>query len=150
MEKKNNIGKFFFSSFFVQNQIGIQTICYSINLVLPTLILLVASFNGYYVFTAELGIIIGVNIIITQIFSANARSLIILKQSRKLVSDHIFLEFLISLVLLFLNFIILYTFSFSNKILLILIVLMIVFQWINEIILSYLEIKKKNKFSIII
>ena len=107
MEKKNNIGKFFFSSFFVQNQIGIQTICYSINLVLPTLILLVASFNGYYVFTAELGIIIGVNIIITQIFSANARSLIILKQSRKLVSDHIFFRILISLVLLFLNFIIL-------------------------------------------
>ena len=146
MEKKNNIGKFFFSTFSAKNQIGIQTICYSINLVLPTLILLVASFNGYYVFTAELGIIIGINIIITQIFSANARSLIILKESRKLVSDHIFFRLLISLVLVFLNLIILYTFSFNNQILLILIVLMIVFQWINEIILSYLEIKKKNKF----
>ena len=76
MEKKNNL-KFSFFLFSPGRNIELQSIAYGLNLFLPTLILIITSFFKNYNLTAELGILIGFNIIFTQIFSANARSIII-------------------------------------------------------------------------
>jgi hypothetical protein len=57
--------KYLFSK---QKNIGIQSITYGLNLFIPTLILITSSLFENYELTAELGIIIGLNIIFTQIF----------------------------------------------------------------------------------
>ena len=66
---------------FSSNQnLEIHSITYGLNLFIPTFILIISSLFENYELTAELGILIGINIIFTQIFSSNARSLIISKK----------------------------------------------------------------------
>ena len=102
MEKKTNLkfSSFLFSS---SHNIKIQSIAYSLNLFLPTLFLIITSFFKDYNLTAELGILIGVNIIFTQIFSANARSIIISKKLISLIYNYIIFRIIISIVLIFVN-----------------------------------------------
>ena len=86
-QKKTDLKKFFFTN----KNIKIQSLAYSLNLFLPTLILLFSSFFKNYNLTAELGILIGINIIFTQIFSSNARSIIISKKSVGSIFSYIIL-----------------------------------------------------------
>jgi len=142
MEKKTNLkfSSFLFSS---SHNIKIQSIAYSLNLFLPTLFLIITSFFKDYNLTAELGILIGVNIIFTQIFSANARSIIISKKLISLIYNYIIFRIIISIALIFVNLLFFSIFEFSNKILLLAVSFLIIFQWLNELILTYFELKKK-------
>jgi len=142
MEKKTNL-KFPFFLFSSSHNIKIQSIAYSLNLFLPTLFLIITSFFKDYNLTAELGILIGVNIIFTQIFSANARSIIISKKLISLIYNYIIFRIIISIVLIFVNLLFFSIFEFSNKILLLAVSFLIIFQWLNELILTYFELKKK-------
>ena len=74
--------KFFENFFSKEKDIEIQSLTYGLNLFIPTFILILSSLFENYELTAELGILIGVNVIFTQIFSSNARSLIISKKSQ--------------------------------------------------------------------
>ena len=67
--------------FYKQNNIGIQSITYEVNLFIQIFILIIYSFFENYELTAELGIVIGLNIIFTQIYSANLRSILIYKKT---------------------------------------------------------------------
>ena len=102
MEKKTNL-KFPFFLFSSSHSIEIQSIAYSLNLFLPTLFLIITSFFRDYNLTAELGILIGVNIIFTQIFSANARSIIISKKLISSIYNYIIFRIIISIVLICAN-----------------------------------------------
>jgi hypothetical protein len=144
MEKKINL-KFPFRLFNSDHNIELQSIAYSLNFFLPTLILIISSFFNNYNLTAELGILIGINIIFTQIFSANARSIIVSKKLINLVYSHIFFRIIISIIIITINIFILNLFDFYNKFSLLLISFMIVLQWLNELVLTYLELKKKVK-----
>ena len=137
--------KFFENFFSKEKDIEIQSLTYGLNLFIPTFILILSSLFENYELTAELGILIGVNVIFTQIFSSNARSLIISKKSQ--ISFQIFILFriLISGFVLALNLIIIKYYEFIYSYLLFQLSILIVLQWLNELILTYFEINKKNK-----
>lgn len=146
MEKKTNL-KFPFFLFSSSHNIEIQSIAYSLNLFIPTLFLIITSFFKDYNLTAELGILIGVNIIFTQIFSANARSIIISKKMTSLIYNYIIFRIIVSIILICANLLFFSIFEFSNKLLLLAVSFLIIFQWLNELILTFFELKKKvNEF----
>ena len=91
MEKKINLK--IFSS---KKNIEIQSLVYGFNLFLPTLVLIISSLFKEYSLAAELGIMIGINIIFTQIFSANLRSIIISKNNTDNIYSHIVFRLLIA------------------------------------------------------
>ena len=137
--------KFFENLFSKKKDIEIQSLTYGLNLFIPTFILITSSFFGNYELTAELGILIGINIIFTQIFSSNARSLIISKKTPISVQSFILFRILISVFILIINFLILKYYEFFYENLLFQISILIVLQWSNELILTYFEIKNKKK-----
>ena len=149
MEKKINLNSL--SSIFTLNKnIEIQSLAYSFNLFIPTLILIISTIFKNYNLAAELGILIGINIIFTQIFSSNARSLIIAKKLSNSIYSLIIFRIIISLFIIFINFFIFKIFDFSNNIILTQICVMIVSQWSIELVLTYFELKKIIKFFIYI
>ena len=148
MEKKINLKKFylFFQS---KKNLETKTITYSLNLFIPTLIMLIFSFFQKYDLVAEMSILIGANIIFTQIFSSNARALIIKNKDEFLIKNSIKFRLYISFFLLILNLIFLKFLNTSYYTDLILIAVIILTQWIIEINLTSLEINKNiSKFKI--
>lgn len=128
-------------------KIGIQTIAYSFNFFLPTAILIFLSLIKRYELSAEVGIIISINYLLTQIFSANARSLIISKNNtKKLIDKTFFFRILISLFIILISIYLIIYLSSSNRLFLFNIALIIILQWIIELILLNHEIKKKYNF----
>ena len=89
-----------------QKNIRIQSITYGLNLFIPTLILIISSLFKNYELTAELGIVIGLNIIFTQIFSANLRSILISKNNIDNIYSFIVFRLTISFFVLIVNVII--------------------------------------------
>lgn len=137
--------KIFENLFSKQKDIEIQSLTYGLNFFIPTFILIISSLFGNYEFTAELGILIGFNIIFTQIFSSNARSLIISGKNTISLQSFILFRILISIFILLSNLIFLkyYTFIYNN--LLFQLSILIILQWLNELILTYFEIKNKKR-----
>ena len=135
--------KFFDNLFFKKKNIEIQSLTYGLNLFIPTFILIISSLFGNYELTAELGILIGINIVFTQIFSSNARSLIISQKSNISLQSFILFRILISIFILVLNLIIINYYEFIYTFLLFQLSILIILQWLNELILTYFEINKK-------
>lgn len=141
--------KSFENLFSKQKDIGIQSLTYGLNLFIPTFILILSSLFENYELTAELGILIGVNIIFTQVFSSNARSLIISKKSFTPLKSFILFRILISIIILISNLIIIDYYNFTYKNLLFQLSILIILQWLNELILTYFEnYKKKNEIKL--
>lgn len=140
MEKKINLK--IFSS---KKSIEIESLVYGFNLFLPTFVLIISSLFKEYSLAAELGILIGINIIFTQIFSANLRSIIISKNNTDNIYSHIVFRFLIAIFVLFVNVIIFYNYNFLYFEILSQITILILIQWQCEIILTYYEIRNNKK-----
>ena len=137
----------FFSLFPSNKNIEIQSIAYSLNLFLPTFILIVSSFFKNYNLTAELGILIGINIIFTQIFSANARSIIIAQKLFQSIYSYIFFRITISITIIIVNIFFFYILVFFNNLILFQISIMIILQWLIELLLTSSELRKDiNQF----
>ena len=127
----------------------LETLAYSLNFFFPTLILIFTSFSKNYELSAELGIVISLSYFMTQIFSANSRSIIMSrKNSYKLVNYTFFYRFFLSSIIIlgFVYFILSSTTNFINKLLLLNISILITLQWVVEIILLKFELKKDKKF----
>mgnify|MGYP001340013154 CR=1 FL=1 len=107
--------------------------------------MIISSLFENYELTAELGILIGINIIFTQIFSSNARSLIISKKLDFPIKNFILFKIFISIFILILDILVLSYFNFSYKFFLFQISILIILQWLIELILTYFEINNKNK-----
>ena len=123
--------KFSQNFFSKRNEIEIQSVTYGLNLFIPTFILILSSLFENYELTAELGIIIGINIIFTQIFSSNARSLIISKKSKIPIQSFILFRILITCLILLINLLIIYYYKFIYTYLLFQFSILIVIQWLN-------------------
>jgi hypothetical protein len=136
--------KFVDNLFFKKKNIEIQSLTYGLNLFIPTFILIISSLFGNYELTSELGILIGINIVFTQIFSSNARSLIISQKSNISLQSFILFRILISIFILVLNLIIINYYEFIYTFLLFQLSILIILQWLNELILTYFEVNKKD------
>ncbi len=121
-----------------------KSITFSLNLLLPTLIIILISFTQKYILVAELSIVVGFNIILTQIFSANSRSLIIKNESRKLTYAVFLFRLLLILIILAVNYYFLQILKNDHTLQLFLFSFIILQQWLVEIILTYYEISKKR------
>ena len=121
-----------------------KSITFSLNLLLPTLIIILISFTQKYILVAELSIVVGFNIILTQIFSANSRSLIIKNESRKLTYAVFLFRLLLILIILAVNYYFLQILKNDHALQLFLFSFIILQQWLVEIILTYYEISKKR------
>ena len=105
------------------------------------------SLNGEYNLSAELGLTISINYLLTQIFSSNARSILIsIKNKDKAVNEVLNFRIFISIILILLTCLIQWKINFTNKLLLLSISFIIILQWIIEIILLKNEIKKNINF----
>ena len=124
----------------------IQTFCYGFNFFLPSLLMIFFGYKGAYNLSGDLGLIISLNIFLTQIFSSNARSLIIKKKSINFVRKNYVLRIFLAFPIIIINLIIINYFDFSHQIFLFLLVILILQQWIFEINLSINEFNKKRSF----
>jgi hypothetical protein len=144
MVKKNNL--IFFLSVFKSNQkLELQTICYGFNIFLPSLILIFFSLWGEYIVAAEIGIVSIVAQTLTQIFSSNARSIIIYKKNFNLLKSFDFFRLLLAFPILLILFFIIFQNNFSNSIFLLYLSGIILSQWIFELRLLKHEMKKNFK-----
>lgn len=127
----------------------LETVAYSLNFFFPTLILIFTSFSKNYELSSELGIVISLSYFMTQIFSANSRSIIMSKEnSYKLLNYTFFYRFFLSSVIILglVYFALSSTINSINKFLLLNISMLITLQWVVEIILLKFELKKEKKF----
>ena len=130
-----------------KQKIETQTFAYAFNFFLPTALLIFLSLNGEYNLSAELGLTISINYLLTQIFSSNARSILIsIKNKDKAVNEVLNFRIFISIILILLTCLIQWKINFTNKLLLLSISFIIILQWIIEIILLKNEIKKNINF----
>ncbi len=149
--KKFNLTNLFLSSIFDSTFVQIS-LSYVFNLMIPTLVMLTLTFNKQHELAADVGIISSLIITITQILSSNMRSLIISRNGFKLAEKTISFRIIISFLLIFLIYIIYPTqeiIIFKNTDIIVLISLLILSQWIHEIILSIRELKKETFYFIL-
>ena len=110
--------------------------------------MVLSVFFGSSSFAAEIGIYPGIVLLLTQVFSANARSLLLYNRDRRFYDQVINIRFylgsIIVIVLTFYQYFFYYTENFTTLSLLSLIVYL---SWINEI---NLAIHEKNKSSLVI
>ena len=117
----------------------IQTFCYGFNFFLPSALMIFFGYKGAYNLSGDLGLIISLNIFLTQIFSSNARSLIIKNKSINFIKKNYVLRIFLAIPIIIINLIIINYFNFSDQIFLFLLVILILQQWI-------FEVNKKNSF----
>ena len=111
----------------------LETVAYSLNFFFPTLILIFTSFSKNYELSSELGIVISLSYFMTQIFSANSRSIIMSKEnSYKLLNYTFFYRFFLSSVIILglVYFALSSTINSINKFLLLNISMLITLQWL--------------------
>ena len=141
MVKKNNLISFF--SFFKSNQkIELQSICYGFNIFFPSLILIFYSLYGEYILAAEIGILSIVAQTLTQIFSSNARSIIIYKKNFNLIKSFYFFRLFLAFPILLILYFIIFTNNFLNSVFLFYLSGVILSHWLFELQLLKHEIKK--------
>ncbi len=137
----SNILNLFSSRYYIE----IISSTYALNFFIPNFILISLSFSGDYELISEIAIVIGINIIFTQTFSSNARSLIISKKPKISLESFLIFRIFFSILFVFLNIIILNYFKFSNFNVLFLISILIILQWLNELVITYFEINNNIK-----
>lgn len=105
----------------------------------PTALMVLIFLSGYNSDAAEIGIISSLTLVILQIFSSNKRNIIISTRNIYLLISTLYFRFFFIIILIGLYFLITKKFSTLNFS----IFFLCLSLWINEIYLTYLEIKKK-------
>jgi glycosyltransferase involved in cell wall biosynthesis len=117
------------------------------SVLVPFLIVLSVIFNDA-TFAAEVGIFPGIVLLLTQVFSANARSLLIYNPDRKFYDQVINLRFYLGILIFSILALYQYFFSYSDNFNTLSILSFIVYlSWVNEI---NLAIHEKNRSSLVI
>ena len=140
--------KSIFNIFGKNSNLELKSATYSLNLFIPTLIIIIISIFQNYELVSELSIIVGFNIILTQIFSANSRALIIRDNSKKLINIVFVFRIFIIVVSLIINIFLLFLFETIYFFELLLFCIVILQQWVTEIVLTKNELLKNKKIFI--
>lgn len=140
--------KYIFNIFGKNSDLELKSATYSLNLFIPTLIIIIISIFQNYELVSELSIIVGFNIILTQIFSSNSRALIIRKNTRRIINIVFIFRILIIILAFVINIFLLIIFETIYFIELLLFSIVILQQWATEIVLTKYELLKKKKIFI--
>ena len=152
--KKSELGikqiinkKYFFKNiiknFYLQN---IFIYSYSINFFTPIAIFFIFYLNGYKNLSVQYAIILSVTSFFTQIFSANARNLVLADNNNKEVLNIILFRLFISLIIVFMGYLIFNQFYKIDYFILTSSFLLVSFTWIKEIAIASSENNKTKKF----
>ena len=121
------------------------TVANSLNLFLLPFVVILYTFMGKSEISADVSIISGSILILCQVFSANARVILISNFNQKVFREFARFRIFLSLLFLISFFTISYFFPFLINYNNDLIVLIVLLSWLNELNLIYLEIKKMFK-----
>ena len=129
------------------NKSLIYTIAYTNNLMFFTGLIIILTIFGYGALAAEIGIVYSLVSLINQIFSYNLKNLILFDNNKQFASEvfnfRIFLGILIFLFYIFSSQ--LYDFKFYSNKLLLLLTIIVIQQWLIEILIIISEINKITK-----
>ena len=140
---KNNFFKNKIKDFYIQN---IFIYSYSINFFTPIALFFTFYLSGYKNLSVQYAIILSVAGFFTQIFSANARNLVLADNNNKEVLNIILFRLFISFVILFIGYFVLNKFYIIDTLVLVFSFLLVSFTWIKEIVIASSENKKTKKF----
>ena len=117
----------------------------SLNLFLLPFVVILYTFNGKSEISADVSIVSGSVLILCQVFSANARVILISNFKEKEFRDFMIFRVLLSIIFFICFHVAAYYFpnlqNYNNDLL----ILVILLSWLNELNLIYLEIKKMFK-----
>lgn len=147
---KNPLNKNIFHNLFnslFDNSFFQISLSYIFNFISPTLIMLFLTFNKYEVLAADIGLMASIFITITQIFSSNMKARILSSNSILFAKRALIFRLLFSILFLLIFLIFLFNQNFLEEkyiSLTFLVCILILFQWIIEIIMSIEEINGKT------
>ena len=121
------------------------TVANSLNLFLLPFIVILYTFNGKSEISADISIISGSILILCQVFSANARVILISNFKEKEFREFMSFRLLLSIIFLISFYFIVYYFPYLENYNNDLLILIILLSWLNELNLIYLETKKMFK-----
>ena len=117
------------------------------SILVPFLMVLSVIFDNSY-FAAEIGIFPGIVLLLTQVFSANARSLLLYNKDSKFYDEVINIRFYVGFIIVIALTLYQYFFSYTENFIILTVLSFIVYlSWINEI---NLAVHEKNKSSLVI
>ena len=117
------------------------------SILVPFLMVLSVIFSSSY-FAAEIGVFPGIVLLLTQVFSANARSLLLYNRDNRFYDEVINIRFYVGILIVTSLTLYQYFFSYTENFATLTILSFIVYlSWINEI---NLAIHEKNKSSLVI
>ncbi len=134
----------------IKNQFSNFSVLFSnlLNSVLVPFLMVLSVIFGSASFASEIGIIPGIVLLLTQVFSANARSLLLYNRDSKFYDQVINIRFYVGIVIVSLLISYQYFFSYTQNFTTLSVLSFIVyFAWINEI---NLAIHEKNRSSLVI
>ena len=108
-----------------------------------TILMFIFFFFGYNSYATDLGLISSLTIVITQIFSSNKRNIVLSTDNYKLLKHTVIFRFISGLIIFFISYLIILKLNLVNPLNISFVLLCILF-WINEMFLTYYEIKKNN------
>ena len=119
-----------------------------LNSVLVPFLMVLSVFFGSSSFAAEIGIYPGIVLLLTQVFSANARSLLLYNRDRRFYDQVINIRFYLGSIIVIVLTLYQYFFYYTeNFITLSMLSLIVYLSWINEI---NLAIHEKNRSSLVV
>ncbi len=150
LKKKDSSFNFFY---FISSKIRKYSIinislAYILNLMIPTLAMVILVISGNSILGAEVALVNSLWLTVTQIFSNNIRSQAIAKNDTNFLIDNILFRFVLSIFAIIIIFFTNLTYFLTNSeqgiLILKIISITILAQWIFELILTSYEIKKKT------
>ena len=115
-----------------------------VNAFCPTILMFIFFFFGLNSQATELGILASFTLVITQIFSSNKRNIVISTLNIKLLYEVFYFRILFSFIILSIIITTIYNTDLFSLLNLNFIFLCVLF-WINELLLTFYEIKKDKK-----
>ncbi len=117
-----------------------------LNFFFSTFLLIILSLFGFFHLAAEIGITVSFTLFVCQIFSANHRSLIYLKNYQSKINQIIQFRLFISIFIILISIIVIISLNFKNIFFLSLLSILICSQWVIEILLTNKEKSQENNF----
>ena len=127
------------------NKIAQITISNSLNLFLLPFMVILFTFNGQSEISADVSIVSGTILILCQIFSANARVILISNFNEKTFKEFMGFRILLSIIFFISYYLLSINFGFLTDFNNDMLALVILLSWLNELNLIYLETKKMFK-----
>jgi glycosyltransferase involved in cell wall biosynthesis len=119
-----------------------------LNIILIPFLILLSVFFNQIPFATEIGIVPGLVLLITQLFSGNSRSLLIYNDKTKILNEVVNLRANLSFIIFILSIVTLKLFyNTANYTIFIFLILIVCFSWINEI---FITLHEKNRSIIFI